>query len=136
MFPLREVQQMKMIGSSTKVERADGQARILSRQEERERASQVAFDAAQRRQTRTGTLVQRVEAAKRVLKGRSVAETISIIDAVRPFDRDIYLIAEEEDAARKSVLGRYGKIRKEVQEKYLSEAGLTTPEQTAQSGKE
>lgn len=129
---------MKMIGSKAEVERADGRARILSRQEERERGAAIAFDAAQRRQARarSNTVAQRVDAAKGVLKGRSVADSFSIIDAVRPLDRDIYLIAEEAGAARKSVLVRYGKIRKDVQEQYVSEVGLKTPEQTPDGAEE
>jgi hypothetical protein len=124
---------MQLIGSVARATLVTGGERIAERERTRAQAAHIAREAQVARNARNGrsSVMNRVEQATAGLKGRGVAESIALIERQRPLDRDIWLIAEMEGAARPSVLRRFGNPRKEVQARYLAEAGLETRDQTA-----
>lgn len=118
-------------GTDARVDGTTGYSRALERDATRNHNSDVAAKAADRRMARTaGRMGLRVAAARKALKGRSYVDTIAIIDSVNPMDRDVYLIAVQEDAKpfATHVLRRFGAIRKSVLARYRDESGVQAPD--------
>ena len=122
---------VKQMGSDARVDKTNGYERALTRDAVRNHNSDVAAKAATRRMARTaGRMDLRVQAAHKALSGRSYVDTIAIIEKVNPMDRDVYLIAVQEDAKpfASHVLRRFGAIRKSVLARYRDESGVQAPD--------
>lgn len=80
-------------------------------------------------------IAERVEAAIPRLKGRSVRETVSLIEMQSPYERDSYLLAEAyANGGRESVLRSFPTVRRSVSDAYERELALRAP--AKQSGPE
>lgn len=129
---------MKKMTSDPEPAKVAYTSRWEERDARRKENARIAREAAQRRAARGKdvTLVDRVEKAKVKLAGTNVAGAIQVIQSVSPQDYDIYLLAEKYGAARRGVLQQFGAGRKSVETAYLAEAGLASPEESLEEGKE
>ena len=110
----------------------------ISRWEERDRRrkanAQVAREAAQRRVERKLQvgLSEKVEKCRTRLNGTNVAGAIDLIKQASPTEYDHYLLAEKYGQARAGVLKQFGAPRKSVETVYIAEAGLASPNDSAE----
>lgn len=82
------------------------------REAARAQAHQEAREAQERRKARNSrSLVARVEEATKLLKGRSAQDTVLLIEGKNMEDREVLLLAEEEDRNRVTVLRSFSPVR-------------------------
>lgn len=112
-------------------------SRWEARDAQRKENARIAREAAAARHGRKkASLVERVEAAKEKLATANVAGAIDIIQNVSSQDYDFYIIAERTGQARRGVLRAFGPPRNTVEQQYLAEAGLGSPDHTPHDGVE
>lgn len=75
----------------------------------------VAFDAAIAAEQRYYHTV--FEDARKALEGRNAPEVVQVLEHLSPNEQELYLIAEERGAGRKSVLEKFPKPRQEIRDK-------------------
>jgi len=88
---------------------------------ERRRLEALAASKARAEKNRKSVTVQVDEMTER-LKGRNVSETAAFMETLAPHDLEIAVLAEEQGAARKSILDIPGfKVSRKVRDQYQTE---------------
>jgi hypothetical protein len=105
------------------------------RDEQRRENKRLAEEAARARSGHR-TISDRVATIRKRLERANVPDTINIIQAASNADRDLYVLVEKYGQNRKSVMRQFGAPRGSVEQRFIAEVGVGSPDDDPETGVE